>query len=314
MIAPSRVPLSLERDSLLADLETTQRLLTEVSQSDPLSRIMLDSRIEQIQSELSDIASAPTTVANAAILFSGDPVVGSRSIQAEFAGKMILRIQDLVSKTVASSVTALASRGPVPGVQDTKLQLTGLAFGSFGFVFEEKEAASPEFFDSPMKLALEKTFETISAFATGNDRRFRRTIEDLEPRVFFTLRDFVSELYAHNAKFRVVEDSRSIDFNFDQIALAHQRLQQSQITEDEYSAEGMLIGLIPIGRRFEFQINETGEILSGAVGPKLSQDFLERLEREQLLGRSATAKLARKTVTHVGSEPIISYSLVDLII
>jgi len=312
MMAAVRAPASLERDSLLADLEAAQRLLSEISKDDPLSQVALNSHIGEIQSELSQIARAPTTVANAAVLFSGDPVDGSRSIQAEFAAKMILKIQDIVSKIAAANVTSLASRGPVPGVQDTKLKLTGLAFGSFGFVFEEQSASSPEFFDSPMKLALERTFDIVSDFARGDEGQFQRTMKELEPRVFFTLREFVSELYVNNARFRVVEDSKTLAFDSEQIALAHQRLQRAEIVEDEFSIEGMLIGLIPIGRRFEFAAAEGGEIISGSVGPRLSQDFLERIEREQFIGKRAIAKLSRKTVSNVGSEPVVTYVLADL--
>jgi hypothetical protein len=312
MIGPARTPIRLERDNLLADLESALQLLSEMAESNPLGRMMLNSRIKEIESELSEIASAPSTVASAAILFSGEPVTGSRSIQAEFAGKMILKVQDLVSKQFAASISALGSRGPVPGSQDTKLQLTGLAFGSFGFVFEEKEASSPAFFDSPMKIALEKTFKVMSDFANGNEAEFRDAIKDLEPRVFFTLREFISELYVNKAKVRVVEDALTRDFDFEQIALAHQRLQQSNIVEDEFVAKGLLIGLIPIGRRFEFKIEETEEIIAGTVGPRVSQDYLERLEREQMIGKPGTAKFLRKTVTNVGFDPTISYLLADI--
>lgn len=312
MTSSSRTPIRLERDSLLADLESTERLLSETPENNPLGRMMLERRIDEIQSELTELASAPSTVASAAILFSGDPVSGSRSIQAEFAGRMILKIQDLVSKQFASSFSTLGSRGPVPGFLETKLELTGLALGSFGFVFEEKEAASPAFFNSPMKLALEKTIQLMSDFANSSEKKFREAIENLEPRVFFTLREFISELYIHNAKFKVIEDTASNEFDFQQIALAHQRLQQSNISEDELTAQGLLIGLIPIGRRFEFRIAETGEIISGIVGPRLSQDYLERLEREQMVGRPALAKFWRKTVTNIGFEPAITYLLDDL--
>ena len=312
MTSSSRTPIRLERDSLLADLQNTQQLLAETPENDPLGRMMLLRRIAEIQSELNELSSAPSTVASAAILFSGDPVIGSKSIQAEFAGRMILKIQDLVSKQFASSFSTLGSRGPVPGFQETKLELTGLALGSFGFVFEEKEAASPAFFDSPMKLALEKTIQLMSDFSSSSEGEFRKAIEDLEPRVFFTLREFISELYTHNARFKVIGDTISNEFNSQQISLAHQRLQRSDISEDEFTAQGLLIGLIPIGRRFEFRIAETGEIISGLVGPRLSQDYLERLEREQMVGKPALARLWRKTVTNLGFEPAITYLLADL--
>jgi hypothetical protein len=46
--------------------------------------------------------------------------------------------------------------------------------------------------------------------------------------------------------------------------------------------------------------------------PRLSQDYLERIEREQVTGRPAEAQFLEKTVTTVGAGPTRSYVLHDI--
>jgi predicted polyphosphate/ATP-dependent NAD kinase len=68
------------------------------------------------------------------------------------------------------------------------------------------------------------------------------------------------------------------------------------VNEDERVETGELLGVIPVGRRFEFRTNK-GQFISGRVASSLSESYLERIEKEQLVGKIWKAKLRYREVT-----------------
>jgi len=65
-------------------------------------------------------------------------------------------------------------------------------------------------------------------------------------------------------------------------------------------------------RRFELESDETGTVIEGKVGEKLTQSYLERINNEQLAGKRWSAVLYKRTVTKIGREPTDNYTLLDL--
>ena len=124
-------------------------------------------------------------------------------------------------------------------------------------------------------------------------------IDQLDRRMIGPLKRFFERMYEDEATMRVVEGERDQTFDSASISRAFERVKHTEIEEDEVSIGGVLIGLQPIRRTFEFRSSETDEIIEGKFGPQLSQDFLERIEGDQLLlGREWTAKMLKKTVTN----------------
>ena len=76
--------------------------------------------------------------------------------------------------------------------------------------------------------------------------------------------------------------------------------------------QGKLLGVIPIGRRFEFEPDNATTIVEGKVGEKFSQTYLERISTEQFAGRRWKALLHRRMVTKVGRLPREHYTLLEL--
>jgi hypothetical protein len=53
-------------------------------------------------------------VASAALFFGGDPAIGARGIESEFAGSAVTKFQDIVAKVLAHETGGLGQRGIVP--------------------------------------------------------------------------------------------------------------------------------------------------------------------------------------------------------
>ena len=96
----------------------------------------VQSRLD-VESELSSVAAPNREPARARLTFRGRPVVGQHGIFAEFGAKATSAFADAVAKVAAGLSGPLASMGPIPNRDESRLLITGTALGSFGFELEE---------------------------------------------------------------------------------------------------------------------------------------------------------------------------------
>lgn len=304
-------------DALKSEAASVESLLARTGERDVLSRISLSHRLDALRQEIAGHEAEPNTAAGVALIFDGDPVNGSASIDAEFAGKTLQNYQELLSKQVAFSAGMLAERGPVPAeAQDAaRMHIKALVHGSFGFVLEEVRADEPGMFDSPVKAAVAHISDLMVDVASQNIQAFEQRLEDIDFRVFNTLKKFVSVVYKAGATMRVAERDREVRFDLVSLGRAYERLRETDVSEVEEVLEGELLGLVPIQRRFEFRRKDNAEIVKGGVSQILSADYIERLEREGIMaGRQWRATLRIKSVEHPdGRHSSTAYTLIDLV-
>jgi hypothetical protein len=85
------------------------------------------------------------------------------------------------------------------------------------------------------------------------------------------------------------------------------------VEEYDEEIEGELLGLVPIQRRFDFRRRDNSEVLSGMVSVHLSADYLERIERDELVsGREWRAVVRTKTVQRPDRRRSETRTLIDL--
>jgi hypothetical protein len=89
---------------------------------------------------------------------------------------------------------------------------------------------------------------------------------------------------------------------------------QTTLDQIEYTRPLQILGVIPIGRRFEAIDLDTNEFISGKVGPSFSQDYLERVNRGEveISGRRWLGVLQRKTTTRSDRKSTVMVTLLDL--
>ena len=78
--------------------------------------------------------------------------------------------------------------------------------------------------------------------------------------------------------------------------------------------KGQLVGLSPIKRTFDFKKEGTTEIKSGRFGAQISQDYLERIERDDgvRLGASFRARIEVATLRKPDGTISVTYTANDL--
>lgn len=304
------------RDALTSEIAFLVALLERSGRRDPLGSRSLSNRLARLQSELAQIEAQQQSAANVALIFDGAAVRGSSGIEASFAGRALQEYQELVAKHVAIGSGQLAERGRLPDkVHDlARMNVTSLVHGSFGFVLEEDNADQLGMFDTPARQAVQSITDLLTEVSAADGRRFDARLDELDLRVFQTLKRFISTLHSTQTTLRVAEEQRELRLDSASVERAFERVSQADVEEEDGIVEGELLGLIPIQRRFEFRA-ENGSLIQGRVAANLSADYLERIEREELLaGGRWRATLRIKTVYHPdGRHSSISRTLIDLI-
>jgi hypothetical protein len=307
----------IHRDALRSEIASLQALLEASGGRDPLGARSLQSRLQALEMELAKVQDAPAQFANVALVFDGEPVRGSSAIEAEFAGKALQDYQELIAKHVATDVGALAERGRLPDEvhQRARMNITALMHGSFGFVLEEDAGGQLGMFESAAQKAVQAVNDLLEAVSAVDGRQFDEKLNDLDVRIFQTLKRFVGTLHKSRATIRIAEEAREWRFDSPSVERAYDRMARADVEEYDAVVEGELLGLVPIQRRFEFRDGTTEEVLQGRVAENLSADYLERLEREGLpAGGRWRATIRTKIVNHPdGRHSSTSRLLIDLV-
>jgi hypothetical protein len=302
----------LRRDELLAQRNAIQRMVDELPTSAQLTALSLKSRLVALDGEIASIDAAPDALGHAALMFGGRLVDGSRAIDAEFAVRSLKAFQDLISKKVTVSRRGpLGAKGPVPEKDAARLNITGTVRGSFGFILEED--GQPGFFPSAVKDAMTSVIGTLGAFADEDDASFAKAVEEVDPRLFSSVRDFFKSLHDADGTVRIVEGE--LDRSFGRLAVerAFERVEMTSIEDLEQTVYGRLIGVLPVSRTFEFIREDTGRTVKGGVGPQLGGAVLERIERDELpLGKRWEARFSIRTVTRPRASPREQITLIAL--
>jgi hypothetical protein len=249
------------------------------------------------------------------LFFGGPKVAGSLVIEADFAGEALERFQDIVSKRFARrELGNLAARGPVPIRADSKLMVTAVTRGSFGFVLEEV-GDQEEALRTQLAEVLGDVVDFVAQVADPAEEVFLEAVGDADSRMLMSIREFFSTLSKAQASLRVVEGEREIALGRDDVQRGKDRTEGLEITEQESAhLEGMLLGLLPVHRRFEFVLEGEAEPISGKVAADASRALADQvLFGEHPVGRSWEAEFDVREVTRPGRPPRKFYTLINLI-
>lgn len=289
----------LQRDELEAELKAVEHMISQVPSEDPVGKIAFQSRREELEREISQLDTQLDTAAEVALIFDGGPVYGSRAIDAEFAGKALNSYQELIAKIFASTAGGgLSQRGPVPQKDASRLLVTDLVRGSFGFTLQEARADEHSFAPTALRDAVARVSKILGAVGAQTDEHFSEILEDLDQRVFSAVKEFVENVHDNIATFRLIDGDNEQRFDSNAVLRAHNRVTQTNIDEVEYSTPIELIGVIPVGRRFEAIAIGTTQYLSGKIGPAFSENYLQRVHQgaEPLIGQNWLGHFRKKTV------------------
>lgn len=304
----------LNTNALESQAVHIRRMLERSKGFDPLGAISLAARLEDVLEQIGNEKSRDKNHAAVTLLFYGTPVDGSIGIDAQFAGRAIQEYQSALSKHMVSVAGGqLGTRGPIPERNLSKLNITDVVHGSFGFQLEEA-SENDDMFATALKQAVDDISDILQNFSAPEEKKFEEAIEKIDSRTFTSIKSFFSLAHREGASFRIIDDDEEFLFDDAKVLRAYERVESVEFTEDTSEFSGTLIGVIPIGRRFEFRIDQTEEVISGTIGKKLSADFIERIQQDvQFIGKRWSASFYIRTVTKPDGRVKVNYVLMDLI-
>ena len=306
----------LKLEALEAELAALRTLFDDASEiEDPVGQIQYEQRIHEIQREIEELRTEEIHQASLALYFGGKPVLGSRGIAADFAGKVLEHFQDIISKQFASNeLGGLGERGRVPLKDMTTLMITGVTQGSFGFLLDEL-SDQMQIFDAALKEMAAEVIHLIESSGSVNEEEFEKAAEDLDPRSLSALRDFFQDLDSNEATVRIVDDTRDLSLDEDAIHRARVRTEATQIDETCDEISGTLLGFLPEHRRFELRpINRNEETIYGSATKEATEQFKNTIINGALaIGRPCMIRVLQRTVRPLNRPPRLVYRLQEFI-
>jgi len=308
------MPLRLKMEGLQAELASIEQLLEGAAEmDDPVGEYQLELRKTQLQNELATIAGVPEKTASVALFFGGKPVFGSRGIATDFAASMLDSFQELVQRSFASAeVGALGERGPIPRRESANLMVTHVTKGSFGFVLDEL-SDQVELDDSVLKTRVEEVVTILERIASSNELDFEEAIEEVDPRMLTTLKDFFSNLHSAEATIRLVDESADISLDAGAIRRGQVRTEASSIEEREITVRGVLEGFLPERRKFELRTDDD-EVLYGSVSANAAIQYAEMVSTgKHPIGEKWNVKLNQRIVSPLNRPQRTTNRLIDFL-
>lgn len=241
-----------ERDAILT-------LLNETSDDDVIGRMSLESRLYELNEQLSNIVIDDHPPVKATLTFKGGPVLGTYGIAANFGAKIVNAFNDAISHVASSFSGKLPAQGKIPNVDNNLLMITGTAKGSFGFTLEEFRPDSPLLFDeeSSVLKAINQTHSILEMSLKGDDDGLAEAINDLDDRALDKIRGFVQILIDNRTTFTLKHNNSAlIANNINDIERAAFKLSRDSVKEELKQFEVIFLGALPHKRQCEFVMSD----------------------------------------------------------
>lgn len=305
----------LELQSLRADISSLDRLLQgRTAENDPIGFLQLNKRRAALAAKLAEVEMAAQHKAAVALFFAGGPVVGSRGIDATFAGKTVALFQDLVSKQFAmEEVGEVGRRGPVALQANSDLLVTNVVRGSVGLLLEEADQ-NAAFADTQLKVVVDHVIDTLAAATAPAMDAFEQALDGMAPRFLTALGDFFEVMDERRALLRVVESDREIEFNSEAIKRGRERARAADIDEQEHEEFVGKVFILPDSRRFELRIIDGEPPITGMVAREFARRDLEALlAAGNAIGERWRVRIRTRTLTRPARPMKITYTLLGMI-
>ncbi len=303
------------RDFLLTEIAAVEELIRGVVPHDVFGKMSMEERLVELQSELRALGDAVEEPAaeGLALLFEGEPVVGNSAIEAEFSAKAITQIQEVAARLNARREgRELAMAGPIPLRRESKLYITGLKAGSFGFQLDEAPGQSKDGGRS-IRPVLQDIADLIVS-ASESDEALDEAMPALDQRTLSSLKDFFEHVGGSNASLHVVSGTLDRSIPNEDLRRAAQRVSRVHITDERVlELKGKLLGVLPESRQFEFVRTDNEQTIKGRISPEISRLALLGIA-ESLAYRHCVAKIRQTSLLRGEQQAKLKYELLGLVL
>lgn len=253
-------------NKLLAEKSTLENLIEETPPYAIVDRMSLESRLKGVQAAINKVDTR-RLVKKTIFTFRGKPVHKSYGITAEFSGKAIDSLNNMIASVVASLNNNLRFSGPIPNREQHQLLITGTATGSFGF---ELELPEPDYDLLAGRNGTEEAIDDIQKLLQygidGTDEQISDVINEIHPRAVRKVYDFLELMFRSEALF-------AMEFNENLTRIDSQevlnklitRLSEENINEFIEEYKGEFQGVLPNSRTFEFMEYSDKTLIKGKI-------------------------------------------------
>lgn len=300
------LPRKLRRQRIEAELSSLELLMASLPADDVFSLLSLRERKNDLISELNEMEVDFSGVTTAALLFSGDPIIGDTGIDYYFSGKVISLFQEAFenysSDYIGTSLAKKAVNSNIP-----QLYITGVARGSFGFVVQDMSEQT-ELFKTKTSDLLENFSKMLKGFCSSDDDLFKESIDFMEIKSIKTSGKFVKYMADSGVNFNFIINDTENFFQNSELKLGETRAENAEIQEESLSLRAELLGILPISHSFELR-NENGDIIKGGVSRDISSSVLENYSRAS--GSFVNVNLIKRTINYEDERVKTSYKLIS---
>ena len=216
---------------------------------------------------------------------------GNRGIDANFGAEAVTMFSDTVRITSAGMSGDLKATGQVPRSALSQPSITGVTFGSFGFVMEMPTPQSRSDRISYPELAVGRVQELLRLANDGDDNELSVAAAEMHPRALNKVVDLLDFMRRKGARFEMDYQDRSVQFRTDnEIIEAGKRLSPSNIENRTADVVGIMIGVIPATRLFQLNPSDRDPI-HGRIGTEIRDPYST--------GEEYTNKLVRAEIRTV---------------
>ena len=240
---------------LLSQRAALGDLIKRAPEGSIITRSGLEHRLREVQAQLEPYGGVSPHVMQARLVFDGGPVVGDFGIGADFCGEAVSEFTKAVAMVGASQGQPLSSSGPVPGSDDFRMLITGVARGSFGFHFREASDQSVMYGESTaVEVAVDKVKQILQA-SVGSDEQLAEAVESSDSRALRAIQGFLKVMSDAGAVCGLWFDGDEFRFHdSEQVMRSHNRLDSEYIKESDVVLSVQLLGLFQVNPRAQFRI------------------------------------------------------------
>ena len=264
------MPRKLELSNLNLDISSVKQLINQAEKyGDFVAKKQYINKLNRLLLQVEELETEHVTNASVALFFDGEPVYGSKGINATFAGNSLGSFQELVNKMFAyKEHGGLCSNGAIACKGSSNLMITSVVKGSFGFVLDEL-SDQIELTETSLKVTLDDVIDLIEATSAEEESRFNEAIEFIDDRILRSLKKFFTTLDKGKSCLRIVGDHHEYKLTGGSIRLARERTEATTIEEEASVQVITLVGLLPESCKFE-ALSINNDLFSGTMAKSVA--------------------------------------------
>ena len=239
-----------------SEITQLEYILSIMPENREIERIGLEYRLERARQRLEGVP-IPLKPKSIYANFQGEPVFDIVGMDANFAGKATTAFAESTAITTAGSTGQLKDTGPIPQRALGQQLVSGVTRGSFGFEIElpppTEEDRRRGRTDNPAEKAVEMIQDLLETSLAGTDEELATLTDQMHPRAVRKVAEFLEILRTNGAQVEIGFNGREVALRDPgEVERAVNRLAVQNIREETRNMDGILIGIVPARRFFEF--------------------------------------------------------------